>query len=123
MGQLLKILTSTLTLLAAPVASQEILYELVDTGMLSHPGRGQGIEIRVNSSAVPQDGFYGESNQLAMPTICKHYAPSVIPFIAGKFGLTEPAFIAVRLVSDNSVFGRYILGFYTVEDGTCGEEL
>jgi hypothetical protein len=110
-------------LLAAPVASQEVLYELVDTGMLSDPERGQGIEMRVNPSAVPQDGFYGETNQLAMPAICKHYAPSVIPFIAEKTGLTEPEFIAVRLISSNSAFGRYILEFYAVENGTCGDEL
>ncbi|MEY8099151.1 hypothetical protein AB9F29_17260 [Falsihalocynthiibacter sp. S25ZX9] len=123
MRQLLKILVPILTILAAPVASQEILYELVDTGILTDPERGQGIEMRVKPSGVPNDGFFGESNQLALPTVCKHYAPSVIPFIADKFGLTEPEFIAVRLVSGSSIFGKYILEFYAIQNGTCGDEL
>lgn len=119
----LKILSLIVAVFGAPVASQEVLYELVDTGMVNHPDHGQGIEMRVIPSAVPQDGFYGEINQLAMPSVCKHYAPSVVPFIAEKFGLTEPEFIAVRLVSDSSVFERYILTFYTIESGTCGNEM
>lgn len=114
---------SVLTTLAAPVKSQEIFYELVDTGMLADPKRGQGIEMRVTANIVPTDGFYGEINQLAMPNICKHYAPSVIPFIIDKFEMIEPEFIAVRLLSSSSSFGRYILEFYAIENGTCGGKL
>jgi hypothetical protein len=123
MRQVLRILAPIFTLLAAPAASQDVQYVLVDSGVLSHPEHGKGIEMRVTAGVLPDDGFYGETNQLAMPHICKHYAPSIIPFLAEKLGMIEPAFIAVRLTSSQLFIDRYMLEFFTVENGTCGDKL
>ena len=109
--------------IASPAESQEILYELVDSGVLEHSVHGQGIEMRIKPSAMPQGGLQGEVVKEALVHICRHYAPSVIPFVIEQANISDPQFVSVRVVSGNSTFGRYILQVYTIKNGTCGSEL
>lgn len=118
----LSILASLISI-GGPVSSQEVKYELVASGLLTHSIHGKGIVMRIKPSSMPQGGLEGDIIQQAMVQICRHYAPSVIPFVIEETDLSEPEFVAVRIISGNSVFGRYILKAYEIENGTCGGEL
>ncbi len=109
--------------LASPATSQEILYNLVDTGVLNHSAHGQGIEMRIKPSSMPQGGLSGSVIEEAMVHICRHYAPSVIPFVTKQADIADPNFVAVRIISGNGIFGSYVLQAFTIENGTCGSEL
>lgn len=121
--KLLSAILLSLTSIAAPASGKEILYELVDTGVLNHSTHGQGIEMRIKPSSMPEGELDGEVIQAAMFRICQHYAPSVIPFVIEKAEIPEPSFIAVRIISGNSAFGQYVLQAYAIENDTCGDEL
>ena len=108
---------------AAPAAGQDISFELIDSGVLTHSVHGQGIEMRIKPSAMPPGGLRGDIMQEMMLPICKHYAPSIIPFVIANGNISEPDFIAVRVVSGNANSGAYVLQAFTIEDGTCGGEL
>lgn len=108
---------------AVPAAGQEIRYELIDAGILNHVIHGQGIEMRIKPNSMPQGGLEGRIVKEAMPRICKHYAPAVIPFVMDQAALTDPDFIAVRIVTGNSGFGRYVLEVYALEKSTCGNKM
>ena len=84
---------------------------------------GQGIEMRIKTSAMPHGGLQGEAFEEALVDICRHYAPSVIPFVIEKANISDPQFVAVRIVSGGSTFFRYVLQAYTIQNGTCGNEL
>ncbi len=60
-------------------------------------------------------------DEMLLP-ICNHYAPHVVPFILQQTDLTDPQFIAVRIVTGGS-FGRYVLQLYELDGGKCGEKL
>lgn len=119
---LLSTVLSISTWLATSAYGQEVQYELVDAGVLSHNVHGKGIELQIQPSALPDEGLSG-IGQETLANVCRFYAPNVIPFVEEKTGFEEAEFVAVRMVSGNATFGKYVLQIYTIEDNTCGEEL
>ncbi|WP_136661122.1 hypothetical protein [Nitratireductor sp. XY-223] len=107
---------------AASWASEEITYNLVDTGVSKHSLYGTGIEMRIKASANPPGGFSTPAFKQVLDRLCDHFAPAVIPFVKEKTGLENPEFISVRVTAGNRFFGRYVLQTYEIEDGSCGKE-
>lgn len=118
----LAILASFFLSAALPVSAQDVQWQLVDTGVLSHSSRGEGIEMRIQPDPIPNGLFGSESFDDLLLALCNRYAPSVIPFVQKKMGIEDPNFIAVRIVSGAAV-GRYVLETYAISDGECGEAL
>jgi hypothetical protein len=108
--------------MALPLHAQDVRWELVDTGILNHSSHGQGIEMRIKPDPSPEGLFDSDNLGDIMSRLCRHYAPSVIPYVQEQTGLETPDFIAVRLISGGG-FGRYVLQAYVIADGGCGDEL
>ncbi|WP_299684990.1 hypothetical protein [uncultured Tateyamaria sp.] len=116
------ILASFILSVALPVSAQDVQWQLVDTGVLSHSSHGKGIEMRIQPDPIPKGLFGNENLDDFLLALCNHYAPSVIPFVLQQTGIEDPNFIAVRIVSGGAV-GRYVLETYAISDGQCGETL
>jgi hypothetical protein len=112
----------TLLVSALPVLAQDVRWELIDTGVLDHTSHGHGIEMRIKPEPFPNGLFDSDDLSGLTAELCKHYAPSVIPYLQQQTDIGTPDFIAVRIVSGGT-FGRYFLQAYTISDGTCAEEL
>lgn len=78
--------------------------------------------MRIQPDPVPNGLFANENLGDLMLALCKHYAPSVIPFVLQQTDIEDPNFIAVRIVSGGAV-GRYVLETYAISDGQCGGAL
>jgi hypothetical protein len=111
-----------LFLTALPVLAQDVRWELIDTGVLDHTTHGQGIEMRIKPEPFPNGLFDSDDLSGLAAELCKHYAPSVIPYVQQQTDIGTPDFIAVRIVSGGA-FGRYFLQAYAISDDTCAEEL
>lgn len=118
----LAVLVSSFLSAAASVSAQDVNWQLVDTGILSHSSHGKGIEMRIKPNPMPNGLFNSENLDDLLLALCNHYAPSVIPFIQQQTEISNPDFISVRIVS-GGVAGRYILETYTISDGQCGSVL
>ncbi len=106
----------------SPLHAQDVRWELVDTGILNHPSYGQGIEMRIKPEPFPEGLFDSDNLGDIMSSLCRYYAPSVIPYVQEQTAIETPDFIAVRLISGGG-FGRYVLQAYEIADGGCGDEL
>ena len=105
-----------------PANAQDVRWELKDTGVLNHSKHGKGIEMRIKPDPLP-NGLFGNKNlDKLLLSLCKHYAPSVIPFVKQKTNIGTPDFIAVRIISGGQT-GRYVLQAYTISDNQCSDEL
>lgn len=107
---------------SSQIYAQEVRWDLVDTGVLNHSLHGKGIEMRIKPDPVPDGLFSGENLTEVMSALCNHFAPSVIPFVKEKAGLTTPNFIAVRVIS-GGFFGKYVSQAFEVSNDGCGAEL
>ncbi|MCV6586872.1 MAG: hypothetical protein OIF47_15180 [Marinibacterium sp.] len=116
------VLASIIVSVALPASAQDISWRLVDTGVLSHPAHGEGIEMRIQPDPVPDGLFRSDTLDDLMLMLCNHFAPYAIPFVQTKMGIEDPDFIAVRIVSESRV-GRYVLETYAISDGRCGGTL
>jgi len=105
-----------------PVSAQDVQWKLVDTGVLSHSSHGKGIEMRIQPDPIPSGLFGNENLDDLLLALCKHYAPSVIPFVQQQTDMEEPDFIAVRIVSGSAI-GRYVLETFAISNGQCGGAL
>ncbi|TCS57595.1 hypothetical protein EDD52_1263 [Primorskyibacter sedentarius] len=109
------ILTSVLLSAALPVSAQDVQWQLVDTGVLSHSSHGEGIEMGIRPDPVPNGLFANDNLGHLLLALCNHYAP----YVKQQTGIDDPNFIAVRIVSRGAV-GRYVLETYAISDGQCG---
>ena len=116
------VLTSIFTSVALSVSAQEVQWQLVDTGVLSHSLHGKGVEMRIQADPVPNDFFDKEDIGDILLDLCNYYAPTVLPFVRNKMQIEDPDFIAVRVIS-GGFLGRYVLERYAIADGQCGEVL
>lgn len=114
--------SALLFLPAASWASEEITYNLVDTGVSKHSKYGTGIEMRIRAGTKPPGGFSSPEFKHVLVRLCDHFAPAVIPFVKEKTGLENPEFITVRVTVGNRFFGQYVLQTYEIENGSCGKE-
>jgi len=117
------VISAVLISVSKSASTQEIAYPLTDSGVLTHPKYGVGVEMRVQpSSNIPNDRFFGDTiKQMVLP-ICNVYAPHVLPFVAENMDLEKPAFIAVRIQS-GGFLNRYRLHMFEIAGNTCGKEL
>jgi|GEM_PF-2575997 len=110
------------SILSIQAFAQEARWELMDTGVLDHSTHGSGIEMRIKPVPWPKNLFDDPELPNLMAALCNHYAPSVIPWVKEQAGISDPEFIAVRLISGGSV-GRYVLQAFAISEGSCGDEL
>ena len=116
------LVVSVLLSVALPANAQDVQWQLIDTGVLSHSSHGQGIEMRIQPDPIPNELFNNDKLDDLLLVLCNHYAPSVIPFVQRQTGIENPDFIAVGIVS-GGVVGRYVLETYALSDGQCGGTL
>lgn len=113
-------LISILVSIALPVSAQDVRWELVDTGVLNHSSHGKGIEMRIQPNPASEGLFDDDNLDDILLMLCNHYAPSVVPFVLQQTDIKDPDFIAVRIVSGDTV-GQYVLAAYAISDGRCGD--
>lgn len=112
-----------LVLWAGASVAETVQWQLIDTGVLTHSTRGQGIEMRIKPEPYQSGVFDSHGLPELMAGLCGHYAPYVIPYVAEKTGLKDPQFVVVRLVSGGNVSGRYVMQAYEMSGQSCGAAL
>jgi hypothetical protein len=103
-----------------PHKSDIVATKLIDTGWQVDSRYGEGVFMTFEADTLPGlDATGGAIGQ----ELCNSFVAHVVPFVLGKTGKANPAFVMLTIRRGNDVVGTYWRTFYRLTSGKCGAEL